>query len=518
MVQHSARGSLILLIGQVLSTVLLAIGAIIVARLLGDFSYGVLTIASIPISMVMLLNDIGVNASLIRYIAQYRSEGRQGEISEMVRAGLILNSLVTGIPSLLTYLFSGSLASMFHDPSIKILIEIGALGMLAQTTLTACQAIFIGFERMELHSLTVVAYALLKSTSTPILVIVGYGVFGATVAWSASFIIVAIVGIFIVSFMLMRRRDLKKTVTASSRPYKMILGYGIPLYLANLLSGGLTQLFNFMMAIYVEFSIVGNYQAALNFSVLLAFLSMPISTVLFPLFSKLDLEDGSPLGFVFQSSIKYSALILVPAAMGLIAVSDHIIRIIYGDSYQIAPFFLQLILVNILFVGLGSMSVGTLINSQGKTRISFIANLIYVCVGLPMGLYMIPTYGIVGLLLTSILASKPSLIYALWWIRKNFGFSVNWASSAKIYISSGLSFIIVYILLLLFSFGDWIDLILGVGVFFVIYSILLPSIGALDRYDIMNLRSIMKALGPLAPLFNMFLGIIARFTRETKGA
>ncbi len=49
MVQHSARGSLILLIGQVLSTVLLAIGAIIVARLLGDFSYGVLTIASIPI-------------------------------------------------------------------------------------------------------------------------------------------------------------------------------------------------------------------------------------------------------------------------------------------------------------------------------------------------------------------------------------------------------------------------------------------------------------------------------------
>jgi O-antigen/teichoic acid export membrane protein len=177
-----------------------------------------------------------------------------------------------------------------------------------------------------------------------------------------------------------------------------------------------------------------------------------------------------------------------------------------------------MILVNILFVGFGSLSVGSLINSQGKTRISFIAGLIYVCVGLPMGLYMIPNYGIVGLLLTSILASKPSLIYALWWIRKNFGFSVNWASSAKIYISSGLSFIVVYVLLLLFSFGDWIDLILGVGVFFVIYSILLPSIGALDRYDIMNLRSIMKALGPLAPLFNMFLGIIARFTRETKGA
>ena len=516
MVQHSARGSVIILVGQVLSAVFLAVGSIIVARLLGDFSYGVLTLATIPISVVTLLSDIGVNSSMVKFIAQYRSEGKQGNIKDIVKAGLILNLTVTGILSLGTILLSGPLAEIFHAPSIQVLIEICALGMFAHNIMTACQSIFIGFERMEYHSLTVTAYALSKAILAPILVVLGYGVFGATAAGSASYIFLAAISMLIVFFISLRRGESKNIVDVSFNPFKVILGFGIPIYLSNIISGGLNQLFNFLMAVYVEISTIGNYQAAMNFSILLGFLSIPINTVLFPLFSKLNLEEGSPLKFVFQSSVKYSSLILIPSTMGLMALSQNVIRIIYGDSYALSPFFLQLILLNTLFVGIGSLSVGSLVNSQGKTRVSFISNLIYLCIGFPLGLFMIPNYGVVGLLLTSIFASKPGLVYMLWWIKRNFGFSVNWASSAKIFLSSGLSFLFVYLLLSFVSFGDWFDTIIGVGIFFIIYCALLPSVGAIDENDIGNLRIIIGALGPLAPFFNMFLAVISKLTKDAK--
>lgn len=56
---------------------------------------------------------------------------------------------------------------------------------------------------------------------------------------------------------------------------------------------------------------IGNYQVAMNFMVLISFFTTPISTVLFPAFSKLSPErDEEALHTVFQSSIKYAFKLL----------------------------------------------------------------------------------------------------------------------------------------------------------------------------------------------------------------
>ena len=71
--QQSVRGSLILLIGQVSSTLITAMAIIIVARILGSTSYGQVTIAMIPISLASMFTNLGVNSGLIKYTAQYRT-------------------------------------------------------------------------------------------------------------------------------------------------------------------------------------------------------------------------------------------------------------------------------------------------------------------------------------------------------------------------------------------------------------------------------------------------------------
>ena len=39
---------------------------------------------------------------------------------------------------------------------------------------------------------------------------------------------------------------------------------------------------------YEDLSLIGNYKVSTNFAILLAFFTVPINTVLFPAFSKLD--------------------------------------------------------------------------------------------------------------------------------------------------------------------------------------------------------------------------------------
>lgn len=66
--------------------------------------------------------------------------------------------------------------------------------------------------------------------------------------------------------------------------------YRLPLSVSTILTGLLSQFYNFLMVIYCSDSMIGNYSIALNFSMLITFFTVPIATVLFPAFSKLGSE------------------------------------------------------------------------------------------------------------------------------------------------------------------------------------------------------------------------------------
>ena len=49
MIQESAKGSMILIMGQMVATLISAIGTIIIARVLGSTSYGIVAIAQVHV-------------------------------------------------------------------------------------------------------------------------------------------------------------------------------------------------------------------------------------------------------------------------------------------------------------------------------------------------------------------------------------------------------------------------------------------------------------------------------------
>lgn len=493
-----------------------AAGVILLARILGAEGYGLVVLATIPISLIALLSDLGVSAAMTRYIAHYRSERRYDEVWPIMRAGIIFNISVGGILFTSSFLLSSYMAEgVFHRPEVADLIKVASTTLLSNSLLVSCQSIFVGFERMELHSLTLMIFSILKSTFAVILALSGYGVFGALVGNAAS---TAASGVISLSMVLkLLRGSPRMSSQGAGGTIRILLGFGYPLFLSSLLTGGISQLYNLLLAMSVEASMIGNYKAALNFSVLINLLTMPIATVLFPLFSRFDAEDAA-LITLFRASVKYSALLVVPATLGLILVSDQLVGIVYGGSFKLAPFFLRLYSLDFLFTGLGSLSIGSLLNGQGKTRVAFKTNLIYICIGIPMGLLLIPRMGVTGLLLTILFASKPGLFYALWWVRRNLGLTLDWASSAKIYLSSVISYLIPLFILSTLDLSYWSGLFFGLLTLTLVYSLIVTLLGALDEADIRALKTMAKAVGPLAPILRiliMFLEIPIRRKRST---
>jgi len=504
------------MLGQVFSTIVNALAIIFIARLLGSINYGQVTIAYIPISTASLFLDLGVNGALVKYLAQYRSEERITEARALLKTGLIINTLAGLIFTIITYILSGYLATqVFHQPEINLLIQVSSINLLAQSLIYSARSIFIGYERMELVSLMVILQSVLKSILAPVLIYVGYGTLGAVTGQTASLVVAGIVGVLLIKVIYTKLRNGGGDNTNFVHTAKIILSYGVPLFFSLLLSGAIVQIYDFLMAFHVAPSDVGNYQAAINFRVLISFFIIPIATVLFPLFSKIPHDVNGNLASIYQNAVKYSALITVPLTSALILLSEPLVRIVYGSTYAQTPNYLHLVCVPFLLVGIGAQINDNLLNGQGKTRAFFMSNILTFTVGLPLSLYLIPRIGVTGLLITTILAQLTGLIYTTLWINRNLRFSINWGSSAKIYLSSAIPFIILSQILSMINLPNWTQLILGGILFLTLYITMILATRTLTIKDIENLRPILSSMGPFTPIFNIILDISEKIINRT---
>ena len=511
--QLSAKGSFTLFLGHAVSRVVSALGTILLVRLLTPPEYGLVTIALIAPVLISLFRDWGLSSSMIKYLAQYRSEGKTKEIKNILTSGLLFESTLGILLAIISYLLAGFLTTnVFHRPEIRSPIEITSLIILAGSLITLSQSTFIGFERMEFLSLTMICQNSIRAFLAPLLVFLGYGVFGAVLGTTVAFIVAGAIGIIIFYLVFYN-----KTCTTDNPRFNFggtlrnMLRYGLPLSVPFILLGLLPQFYNFMIAIYCSDSIIGNYQASVSFTMLIAFFTIPIETALFPTFSKLNSKrEMKTLKTVFQSSVKYASLLTIPVTAAVIVLSKPLVFTLFGEQYEFAPLFLSLYAVTYLYIGVGNLSLVNFLNGQGKTKVTMQLSLINLATALPLSFILIPKYGILGLIFTMLFSAIPSLTFGLWWIKKHFDVTVDLTSSARIYMASALSAVITYFILSQLAFEYWIELLIGGSFFFTAYFITAPFIGAVNLSDIANLRQMLSDLGPFTPLFNILFNIIER--------
>lgn len=512
----SATGSLQLFVGVAASTIIMAVGTVVLARLMSPEEYGLYSVALIPSYMIVLFRDWGINSALTRYIAYYRATKREGKIRNIIVAGLTFEIAMGLVLSFLSFGLAGFIAAtVFRRPESSFLIAIVSATIFSGALQTAAESSFRGFERMEFNSLVLIFLAVVKVVVSPLLVFFGYGALGATVGYTVSFVAAGVMGFALLYFALFKRLKNKDAENFDlSETLKEMLRFGVPLSISSILSGFLVQFYGFMMAFYCTDLMIGNYQVAVQFSMILTFFTTPISMVLFPAFSKVDSQNERELlKTVFTSSVKYSSFILAPATMAIMVLSKPLVSTLFGEKWVYAPFFLTIYVVSNLFVVFGSLSLGGFLAGMGETRTLMKLGLLTVSCGMPLAFLFIPWLGILGVIVTGILAGLPSMFLGLFWVWKRYKIKTDFKSSARICLASFFSAVITYVVLFFVNFADWVRLIVGGTAFIVVYLFVAPIIGAINFIDARNLRVMFSSLGIVSKFLDVPLTFMERLSK-----
>ena len=514
--RDSTTGSLYLFIGKTVSTVILAIAFIIIGYLLTQAELGLYAVAFIPASTILLFSDWGVSSALTRFCAQCRGSDNKEDLRNIIVSGLGFELATGAVLALISFLIANFLAStVFGKPAAGPLVAVMSTTLLSGSLLTATQSILVGFERMKLSSLIMLCQAILFCVLTPSLIFLGYGAFGAVLGYTVALAFAASIALMLLYSSIFRKLDNSvKHKPGLTETLKKLLHYGVPLNLGTIIGGVPTQLNSFLMVPVVGLALIGNYKISANFAVLLTFFTVPIGTVLFPVFSKLDpRKEMSLLKVVFDSSVKYMLLFLVPGTMGLMALAGPIIGTLYGDKWAYAPLFLSLSVIVNLYSLSGILSVNNVLMALGETKLLLKISIVETATGVPLAFLLIPKFGILGLIIVTLINPFLGTYLELRWAWKHYQIKANFQASARIFLASVISAGITFILLSFLGSIYWIQLVAGVAVFLATFLIAVPLVGALNKTDISNLRAMFSGFWLVSKLLEIPLTIIEKIIK-----
>jgi O-antigen/teichoic acid export membrane protein len=518
----ASRGGVQIFFSNILTTLISAVGSIIVVRVLSTTEYGLYTIAGIPASMIGMFGDWGVNTALTKYIAQYRSEGKENAVASVLHAGLIFKIALGLILASLTFLLSEFLTNFVLQKSEAVLlVQVSCLLVLGNQLCDTSWSIFVGFETMNYNALLQILRAVLKALLAPLLVLLGFEALGAVLGWFIGNLAVGVVCVLIIFFS--HYRPLRKASSGETKSFiettRMMLRYSLPLGVLTIVGGFGGQLYLFLMTRYSSAFDIGNYGVASQFMVLIAFITFPIGNVIFPFFSKISGDKTrEKLEVAFRASVKYVSFLVLPAAVGVMVLSQPLIYILFGNKYSLAPLFLVFLSVGSLYSGLGSMSMGSLLSSQGETRMILRIGLLTLLVGVPLSFVLIPYFGVLGFVVNNLITQAVGTILYIYWVRKLFKFKMWISQSLKIYVTAFTMGGLVWTTLSLLRLWAGINndsILLGSGFLVGVssYILLLPLIGAIKPTELNDLTVISKQFGPLNSIFNITFAILTRMVR-----
>jgi len=424
---------MILASSQIISTIILAIGMLFVARNLGSTRWGLLSIANSIVTLVQLFQDIGIRDSLVKFISQFKHEHKPGNVRVIIRVGYFISFASATVLTFGLILLSDFIAARFYQsPDLGVLIRVLSIAIIGRALLFGGYGVTVGFERMGLRGTLRIVYSFLKSIVSPVLVVLGLGTMGGILGEVGPVLVAGLLGLYF-AISLYQRESTEASDISHIEALLLILSFGVPLYFANLLTSIRTQLLTFFMGIYLGEEITGNWTIVLWFSSLLSFVNLPIRTTIYPLFSKIS--DIGELEYVYKNSVKFATLLTYPLAFTVMALSGQIIEALFTSDYIYASSFLRLYMITFLFTGIGGSSNIPLLNSQRKTRETFNLQLIQFLVTIPTCLVVIPHFGAYGAIFLLLLGITVSKIYAVSRVWSIFGFRFHLSSTLKLILS-----------------------------------------------------------------------------------
>ena len=280
----------------------------------------------------------------------------------------------------------------------KIVISIIGANQIVNTLLEGNAGIFIAHQEGRYASLFTVSNRFIAILSCSLIMFLGGDL---TIVFLPMPIITAFH--FFISLILVTKKYGRIKLFSSLSNIKSKMHEAFPYALSSYLFQFNSRTDSVLIGFFISSVAVGAYNAANYILTFLTFIPYNMSLAIFPLSSRLFLESKKELKKLYNNSIGIAVLTGLPAAAGLVLISDDIITILYGNDFKESILILQ-ILGWLLFLRFLSRTIGNFVTSCNLQVVRTKSQVIMATINVVGNLILIPSIGIKGAAFATLLS------------------------------------------------------------------------------------------------------------------
>lgn len=514
MANKLVRGSLIILIGNVIFRIGGYIYRFLMAILLGPTAYGILGITLPFQGIFQTLSAGGLPPAIAKYVAEYEAVDEKDMARQTIYTALkimVFLGLFFGV--IMIFVVAPYLAyNYLGKPEALIPLQIVGLITPFSVIVGAFRGAFQGVYKMEYIVYTRAVEQLGMILFATAFVLIGLSTTGALWGTVLGYSLSVVAAVYIFKyrmgnlipkpsddFVFTRRDELKLATT--------LVKFSIPVIITAIAEMLIYNICTIVMGKFLTFEDIGFFAAADPISRLPLIISVSIATTILPASSEaFKLKDTSMLQKYVSEAYKFSLLFVVPMCVGLALFAEPTLRVLYfkNPAYVAGAMALAILSIGMTFYSIFAIST-SIIQGIGNPRIPM-----YILVGgaIVTGVLnwmMVPTLGIAGGALATSVACFLMMVPCVYFVFRLTKTKAPVMQIVKILVASGIMAVVAY-----FIPKNTLFLFPGIFLCIIVYFFALVLVKFFQKDDIESLRGLSSKFGPLSKIINKLLNFVER--------
>jgi len=466
----------------VLSQAISVLGYAYMARAVTQVEMGVIAGATLLVSLVTMLVDLGLNGSLVKFISE--NVGRGADFSGYVKSALLLRVLLASAAALQVAAASEALSGiLFRTPAYGGVLRIVALDCIPLAIAPLLNSVLWGCGRLRDMAVYSLAANAVRWASIVAFLHSGLGVAGVAYGWLAGD----------TSLLLMLALAAWPLARPGAGPGRWLgllpgmLRFSWPLYASSIVSFLYSQYDRVLILAFLPLQQLGVYDVALKaFSVFQTIVGA-LSSALTPYYGAMyGRGDEGTISEGIRRSSRYLMLAVCPLALGLAATARPVITLFAGEAYEPGWPVLALLSLFGLVNGL-SPAFGSLLLIYGRTGTILLVNLASIAVSMVL-LPAVALLGLGGLALVKGLSMVASFLISLYFTSRLVAVSIDYEASWKALAASAVMAAAVTIAQWAFYSKLLLPLYVAIGV--LVYALAHRALETINSEDLRLIQAV----------------------------
>ena len=465
------------LTSQAVSAAVGGVITVVLARLLTPNEYGLFFLAISVFGFCKVFTRLGIARSAGRYIAEYKEQGPE-QLPHIIRTAAIVNTLTIAIAALVLGFGHQQIAALLQQPELAPLLLFGILYLGFTTYATFLSKVWQGFEEITLASLIEICSQLGRLVFSVGFVLAGFGAMGALGGYVVATAIPVVIGSVILYRNYYKVGETAAAVEAGLR--RRIVEYSIPITATNTADRVDKEIDTILIGVFLSPVAVGQYVIGKK---VVRFIETPMNAVGFtlsPTFGAQKAEGNiDRASRIYETALRHILLLYIPAGVGIILVAEPFIDLFFGADYLGAVPVLQVLGVFVVLQAITKLS-GNGLDYLGRARSRAIAKTVASVVNVVLNVALIPTIGIVGAALATVVTHGMYTLFTLYIIAQEFDLNGRRLGGQVVRICAVTVVMAAFVVLFVDQISGLITLFVVVGAAVAVWAVLSVLTGLLD--------------------------------------